>query len=66
MLDGTFCVVCYFLNTLFLLFFAGEALGASEAPILFRFNLEKYNWYFPFRFLTAIDLFYFLFQVSKH
>ena len=44
-------------RTLPLLF---RAVIGSTAPILLHFNLEKRHPFFPFRFLTTVDLFYLL------
>ena len=51
-------ILCFPLNTLFLLVFAISLGITKAAPILLYFNLEKHCWYFGFRFLTTVDLFY--------
>ena len=60
MLGGPLFLVCSLLNRSFLLFFEFSLVIPSEAPMLFRFILENYHSYFPFSFLTSVDLFDFL------
>ena len=61
MLGGTFFVVCLVFNGLFLLFFAVELVVESPYVSCCIFTSKDYHWYFPFRFLTTVDLFYCLF-----
>ena len=61
MLGGTSFVVCFLLNTLFLLFFTVPAVIPLAAPILLHFKFEKHDSYFAFSFLATFDFFYSLF-----
>ena len=61
MLGGTLLVVCFHLNTLFLLFFPVSLVIGSATPILLHCHLEKHHSHFAFSFLTTVDLFYCLF-----
>ena len=57
MLIGTLFVVCFLLNTLFVLFFAVELVIATTGAILLHLKLEKHHWFFSFRVQTIVDLF---------
>ena len=54
-------ILCFLLNTLFLLVFVISLGITSAAPILLYFNLEKHHWYFAFRFLTTVYFLHCLF-----
>ena len=62
MLGSTLVVVCFILNTLFLLFLAKVPLIASAAPIKSHFNHEKHHSYSAFTFLITVD---FLLLISR-
>ena len=62
MLGGKFFVVSLFVNTLFLLVFAAYLVIASAAPIFLHLNFEKQHPYFRFTFVTAVDVFQWLFS----
>ena len=61
MIGRTLFILILLMNTLFLLVFVISLGITSAAPILLHFNLGKYHWYFPFRFLTTVYFFYCLF-----
>ena len=61
MIGGTLFVVCFLLNTLFVLFFAVYIVIASVVPILLHFSLKKHRLYFVFSFQTTLDVFHCLF-----
>ena len=65
MLSSTFLVVCLFLNTLVLLFFAVKFITELATPISLHFNLKKHYSYLSFNVLTTVDLFYLLFWGFK-
>ena len=60
-LRGTLFIVFWLLKTLFLLPFTGFVGITSPALILCHFDLQKHHWYFGFKFLAFVELFYYLF-----
>ena len=64
-MGDTFLVVCFLLNTLFLLLFEIELVNSSAAPIFSHFLLGKDDSYFHVSFPTTADHFYFLYSVFE-
>ena len=62
MLGGTFFVICFLLNTLFVLVFAVSLQFHRQHLFCCIFNLQKYYSYFAFSFQTTVHLLYCLFS----
>ena len=64
-LGGTLFNFCRLLNMLFPVVFSIYLGITSPALMLLHFDLEKHHWYFALKFLTTVDLFYYLFWIFQ-